>query len=113
MRGSKHSELTIINEIKQSESGIAVKEICRELGISTATFYQWRSKYSGMEASVLKHLKELQEKNRRLKQMYADLSLDNTLMKELIEKTVAPSQRRDLAHHLMENHQFSKTEGQS
>ena len=86
MRRSKHSEQTIIKAIKQSESGIPVKEICRDLGISTALFYQWRSKYSGMEASDLKRLKELEDENRRLKQMYADLSLDNTLMKELIEK---------------------------
>ena len=75
-----------IKSIKQSESGIPVKDICRELGISTALFYQWRSKYSGMETSDLKRLKDLEEENRRLKQMYADLSIDNALMKELIEK---------------------------
>jgi putative transposase len=86
MRKSKHSEHTIIKSIKQSESGIPAKDICRELGISTALFYQGRSKYSGMEASDLKRLKDLEEENRRLKQMYADLSIDNALMKELIEK---------------------------
>ncbi len=59
MRKSKHSEHAIIKSIKQSESGIPVKDICRELGISTALFYQWRSKYSGMEASDLKRLKDL------------------------------------------------------
>ena len=57
MRKSKHSEHAIIKSIKQSESGIPVKDICRELGISTALFYQWRSKYSGMEASNLRRLK--------------------------------------------------------
>ena len=86
MRKSKHSEHAIIKSIKQSESGIPTKDICRELGISTALFYQWRSKYSGMEASDLKRLKDLEEENRRLKQMYADLSIDTALMKELIEK---------------------------
>ena len=86
MRKSKHSEHTIIKSIKQSESGIPAKDICRELGISTALFYQGRSKYSAMEASDLKRLKDLEEENRRLKQMYADLSIDNALMKELIEK---------------------------
>ena len=86
MRISKHSEHAIIKSIKQTESGIPVKDICRELGISTALFYQWRAKYSGMEASDLKRLKDLEEENRRLKQMYADLSIDNALMKELIEK---------------------------
>ena len=86
MRKSKHSEHTIIKSIKQSESGIPVKDICRELGISPSLFYQGRSKYSAMEASDLKRLTDLEEKNRRLKQMYADLSIDNALMKELIEK---------------------------
>ena len=67
MRKSKHSEHTIIKSIKQSESGIPVKDICRELGISTALFYQGRSKYSAMETSDLKRLKDLEEKNQRLK----------------------------------------------
>lgn len=64
MRRSKHSEQAIIKAIKRSESGMLVKEICRDLGISTALFYQWRSEYSGMEASDLKKLKELEEENR-------------------------------------------------
>ena len=86
MRKSKYSEHQIIDAIKRSESGVPVKEICRELGISPAAFYQWRSKYSGMEASDLKRLKELEDENRRLKHMYAELSLDHALVKELIEK---------------------------
>jgi len=65
MRRSKHSEQAIIKAIKQSESGIPVKDICHDMGISTALFYQWRSKCSGMEASDLKRLKELEEENRR------------------------------------------------
>ena len=86
MRKSKYSEHQIINAIKRSESGVPVKELCRELGISTATFYQWRSKYSGMEASDLKRLKELEEENRRLKHMYAELSLDHAIVKDIIAK---------------------------
>jgi len=63
-----------------------VKDICRELGISNATFYQWRSKYGGLEASDLRRLKELETENRRLKQMYADLSLDHKILKDIVEK---------------------------
>src|SRR6056297_486937 len=75
MRKSKYSEEQIIGALKRAEQGVAVKDICRELGISNATFYQWRSKYGGLEASDLRRLKELETENRRLKQMSADLSL--------------------------------------
>ena len=69
-----------------AEAGVPVKDLCRELGISSATFYQWRSKYGGMEASDLKRLKALEEENRRLKQMYADLSLDHEILKDIVER---------------------------
>jgi putative transposase len=72
--------------VKRAEEGVPVKDVCRELGISSATFYQWRSKYGGMEASDIKRLKELEEENRRLKQMYADLSLDHRILKDIVEK---------------------------
>jgi putative transposase len=74
MRKSKYSEHQIVGALKRAEAGAPVKDLCRELGISTATFYQWGSKYGGMEASDLKRLKALEEENRRLKQMYVDLS---------------------------------------
>lgn len=86
MRKSKFSEHQIIDALKRAGSGVPVKDICRELGVSSATFYQWRSKYGGMEASDLKRLKELEEENRRLKQMYADLSLDHRVLKDIVEK---------------------------
>lgn len=86
MRKSKFSEHQIIESLRRAESGTAVKDICRELGISSATFYQWRSKYGGMEASDLKRLRDVQEENRRLKQMYADLSLDHKILKDIVEK---------------------------
>ena len=86
MRKSKFSEHQIVGAVKRAEEGVPVKEICRELGISSATFYQWRSKYGGMEASDIKRLKELEEENRRLKQMYADLSLDHRILKDIVEK---------------------------
>jgi putative transposase len=86
MRKSKFSEHQIVGAVKRAEEGVPVKDICRELGISSATFYQWRSKYGGMEASDIKRLKELEEENRRLKQMYADLSLDHRILKDIVEK---------------------------
>jgi putative transposase len=86
MRKSKYSEEQIIGSLKRAEQGVAVKDICRELGISSATFYQWRSKYGGLETSDLRRLKELETENRRLKQMYADLSLDHKILKDVVEK---------------------------
>ena len=86
MRKSKYSEQQIVGALKRAEAGVPVKDLCRELEISSATFYQWRSKYGGMEASDLKRLKELEEENRRLKQMYADLSLDHEILKDIVER---------------------------
>ena len=86
MRKSKFSEHQIIGALKRAEQGVAVKDICRELGVSSARFYQWRSKYGGLEASDLKRLKDLEAENRRLKQMYADLSLDHRILKDIVEK---------------------------
>ena len=86
MRKSKFSEQQIIESLRPAESGTAVKDICRELSISSATFYQWRSKYGGMQASDLKRLRDVQEQNRRLKQMYAELSLNHKILKDIVEK---------------------------
>ena len=72
--------------LQQYDSGFKVKDICRDRGIITATFYSWKRKYGGMDAQQLKELKSLQEKNRRLKQMYADLSLDHRILKDIVEK---------------------------
>ena len=86
MRKSKYSDQQIIGALKRAEQGVSVKDICRDLGISSGTFYQWRSKYGGLEASDLRRLKELEGENRRLKQMYADLSLDHRILKDIVEK---------------------------
>ena len=86
MRTSRFSEHQIVGALKRAESGVAVKDVCRELGVSPATFYQWRSKYGGLEASDLKRMKELEEENRRLKQMYAELSLDHKILKDIVER---------------------------
>jgi len=76
----------IVSILKQQEAGIPTKEICRQHGISEATFYNWKSRYGGMEASDVKRLKDLEEENSRLKKMFADLSLDNQILKELFTK---------------------------
>jgi len=86
MRRSRFSESQVIGAIKQSEAGVPVQEICRDLGISRATFYKWKSKYGGLEASDLKRLKELEAENRKLKQMYAESELQNRVLKDVIEK---------------------------
>lgn len=86
MKKSRHSESEIVKAVNQLESGISADVICRDYGISRATLYNWRSKYSGMDLSHIKRLKDLEEENRRLKQMYADLALDNKILKDVIEK---------------------------
>jgi len=86
MRKSRYSETKIVRILKEVEGGRLVKEVCREYGISDATYYNWKSKYGGMEASDIKRLKELEDENRRLKQMFADLSLENRALKDIVEK---------------------------
>lgn len=86
MNRTKFSETQIIKVIKEYESGVTVDAICREHGISRGTLYIWKKKYSGMDSSHIQRLKELEEENRRLKHMYAELSLDHKILKEVIEK---------------------------
>ena len=86
MKRTKFTENQMIKAIKENENGRSAEEISRELGINKATFYNWRKKYSGMESSQLKRLKELEEENRKLKQMYAELSLDNVMLKDVLSK---------------------------
>lgn len=86
MKKSKFTESQIIKILKEQEGGIKVSEIARKYQISEGTFYSWKSKYGGMSASALKRLKELEEENQRLKKLYANLSLDHDILKEIIEK---------------------------
>ncbi len=86
MKKSKFSESKIISILKEHEKGRSTTDICREYGISQPTFYNWKSKYGGMNASQLKRLKELEEENRKLKQMYADVSIQRDALKDVIEK---------------------------
>ena len=86
MRKSKFSETQIITILKAVEAGRTVRDVCREHEISEATYYQWKSKYGGMEASDIRRLRELEEENRRLKAMYAELSLEHRILKEVLIK---------------------------
>lgn len=86
MKRSKFSESQIIKTLKENEQGRSVGDLSRELGIDKSTFYYWRKKYGGMEKQELKRLKDLEEENLRLKQMYADVSLDNKMLKDILSK---------------------------
>ena len=86
MRKSRFSETQIVKILKEVEGGRQVKEVCREYSISDQTYYNWKSKYGGMEASDVRRLKELEEENNRLKHMYADISLENRALKDIITK---------------------------
>ena len=86
MKKSKFSENQIVNILKEAEAGAALEDLIRQHGFSRASFYKWKAKYSGMSASDLKRLKELEEENRRPKQMYANLSLEHEVLKDIIEK---------------------------
>ena len=86
MKTSKFSESQIVSILKQQDAGVKVADICREHGISLATFYKWRSKYGGMDASLMARLKELEDENRRLKKMYAEERLKAEIIKEALEK---------------------------
>ena len=86
MKRTNFSEAQIIGILKQQDAGSKVADICREHGISDATFFKWKSRYSGMDTSQLKRLRELEEENARLKKMYADLSLVHYAFKDAVEK---------------------------
>lgn len=86
MKKSRFTDTQILAVLKQAEAGTPVPNLCREHGISSATFYKWRSKYGGMDASMMSQLKELQDENRRLKKMYADAQLSADVLKEALAK---------------------------
>lgn len=86
MKKSRFNESQIMSVLKESQNGMPVAELCRAHGISNATFYSWRSKYGGMDASMISRLKELEEENRRLKKMYADVQLQKEIIQEAMRK---------------------------
>jgi putative transposase len=86
MKKGKFTEHQIVSAIKKQEAGVSVKDIAREMGISDATFYNWKAKYGGMEASDVSKMRDLEKENVELKKMYAEISIENRAMKNLIEK---------------------------
>jgi len=86
MKKKKYSDAQIMVILKQAESGVPVSDLCREHGMSSASFYKWRAKFGGMDASMISEMKALAEENRRLKRMYADVSMQNDLLKEVLGK---------------------------
>lgn len=86
MKRSKYTEEQIVRILKESEAGISVTELCRKYGISDATYYNWKAKFGGMELSDVRRLKRLEEENRRLKTIVADLTLDNQALKAVVGK---------------------------
>jgi len=86
MKRSKFTESQIMFALKQTETGIKTEEVCRKMGISEATFYNWKKKYSGLGVSELRRLRQLEEENYKLKQIVADLSLDKQMLQDVLKK---------------------------
>ena len=86
MKKSRYTDSQILAILKQNEAGTPVSELCREHGMSDATFYKWRAKYGGMDTSLMKRMKELEDENRRLKKLVADLSLDKQMLEDVVSK---------------------------
>ena len=86
MKMMRYSEPQILAILRQAEGGVPVSELCREHGMSNASFYKWRSKYGGMDASMISQMKALEDENRRLKKMYAEMSMQAELLKEALGK---------------------------
>lgn len=86
MKKSRFTEEQIAFALRQAESGTIISEVCRKMGVSEATFYNWKKKYGGLGVSELRRLKQLEEENMRLKRMVADLSLDKQMLQEVVQK---------------------------
>lgn len=86
MKKTRFTEAQIMGVLRQMEGGVPAAELCREHGMSSATLYKWRAKYGGMDASLITEMKAMAEENRRLKRMYADVSMQNDLLKEALGK---------------------------
>ena len=86
MKKSRFTDSQIMEALKRAEAGLAVPDVCRELGISVATFYKWRAKFGGMDASLMARMKELEEENRRLKKMYVEEKIKADIVAEALAK---------------------------
>ena len=90
MKRSKFTESQILFALKQNETGVKTEEVCRKMGISEATFYNWKKKYSGLGVSDFRRLRQLEEENQKLKQIVADLSLDKQMLQDVLKKKFWP-----------------------
>ena len=88
MKKTKFTEAQIVFALRQAEKGIKVEEVCRKLGISDATFYNWKKKYGGLGVTELRKLKQLEEENSQLKKLVADLALDKQMLQDILKKNV-------------------------
>ena len=88
MKNGRFSDAQIMGVLKQAEGGVAVSELCREHGMSSASFYKWRAKFGGMDASMVSQMKSMAEENRRLKRIYAEMSMQNDLLKEALGSVI-------------------------
>ena len=89
MKRSRFTETKIVKILKEAEAGVAVEELSRQHGFSKSTYYKWKARYGGMDAVALKRLKELEAENQKLKEMYADLSLEHKVLKDIVEKKLS------------------------
>ena len=89
MKRSRFTETQIVKILKEAEAGVTVEELSRQHGFSKSTYYKWKARYGGMDAVALKRLKELEAENQKLKEMYADLSLEHKVLKDIVEKKLS------------------------
>jgi putative transposase len=106
MKKTKFTEAQIVFALRQADTGVTVAEVCRKMGISEATYYNWK-KYGGLGVPELRRLKQLEEENQHLKQLVADLSLDKQMLQDVLKKVLKPVQRRHAAQHLIDAYRIS------
>ena len=102
MKKKRYSEEQIVFALRQADSGVAVAEICRIMGVREATFYRWKKKFHGMGVAELRRLRQLEEENRKLKQLVADLSLDKQMLQDVVKKMVTPRRKRPMVEYLQD-----------